>query len=107
MSVNVGISFLQLQCLLIQVSALTPQQRGELLEKTDVFAAIHLDAAQDGQTAAPAAEDNVEFHFTAFVPAPDPLNKGSMRLIELDGVRGGPIDSGQCENFLEVSFFNI
>lgn len=81
-----------------------PQQRGELLEKSDIFASIHLDAANQGQTAAPAAEANVDLHFTCFVPAPDPKEKGKMRLVELDGNRGGPIDCGPCSDFLTVSF---
>jgi len=79
---------------------LTPQQRGELLEKSDIFTAIHLDAANQGQTAAPAADANVDLHFTCFVPAPDPSEKGAQRLIELDGNRGGPIDCGPCKDFL-------
>ena len=82
---------------------LNPQERGELLEKSDIFAAIHLDAANHGQTAAPAAEANVDLHFACFVPAPDPSQKGAQRLIELDGNRGGPVDCGPCTDFLSVS----
>lgn len=84
--------------------ALSPDERGQLLEKSDIFAAIHLEAAQQGQTVAPAAEANVDLHFTSFVPAPDPNEKGKSRLIELDGVRGGPIDCGPCNDFLSVYY---
>jgi len=80
--------------------SLNPQERGELLEKSDIFAAIHLGAANHGQTAAPAADAEVDFHFTCFVPAPDPSQEGAQRLIELDGVRGGPIDCGPCTDLL-------
>jgi ubiquitin carboxyl-terminal hydrolase L3 len=84
--------------------AITPQERGKLLEKSDIFAAIHLDAANQGQTAAPPAEADVNLHFTCFVPSRDPAQEGALRLIELDGNRGGPIDCGSCTDFLTVSF---
>jgi ubiquitin carboxyl-terminal hydrolase L3 len=86
---------------------LSPQQRGELLEKSDIFAAIHLDAARQGQTAAPAAEAEVDLHFTCFVPALDPSQKEESRLVELDGRRGGPIDCGPCSDFLTVSLVEM
>jgi ubiquitin carboxyl-terminal hydrolase L3 len=83
-----------------------PGKRGELLEKTDIFASIHLDAASHGQTAAPGEDEDVDLHFTAFVSALDPdCGEGGekMRLLELDGTRGGPIDRGECKNLLSVS----
>jgi len=86
-----------------QCQGLNPQQRGELLEKSDIFATIHLDAAQRGQTTAPAADADVNLHFTCFVPAPDPKQPGGLRLIELDGNRGGPIDCGPCSELLKDS----
>jgi len=83
-----------------QCQGITPQERGKLLEESDIFAAIHLDAANQGQTAAPPAEADVNLHFTSFVPARDPAQEGALRLIELDGNRGGPIDCGPCTDFL-------
>ena len=89
-----------------------------------MFSNIHADSAVSGQTVAPtdpAVEP--EGHFTCFVQAPEAefrqraseaaisatdedVSKmdGStgMRLVELNGSRGGPIDRGECENLLHV-----
>ena len=94
----------------------TPEERAELLETTPLFASIHAETANTGQTA-PTAETN--FHFTCFVQAPEQDFRkvarqeavsesamaeptSGMRLIELDGRRRGPIDRGECTDLLIV-----
>lgn len=86
----------------------TPDERSKLLEETELFADIHADAANAGQTAAPRAEARTDLHFTCFVQAPSPpsreegveVTEGGMRLLELDGRRNGPVDRGVCTDFL-------
>lgn len=86
---------------------LSPTERAELLEKTPLFADIHANAANTGQSAIPPNLDT-DFHFTCFVQAPSieagkEKGEGGHRLIELDGRRAGPIDRGQSEDLLKVS----
>jgi len=101
----------------------TPEQRAKLLETTPLFANIHSQTAASGQTAVPTNLDT-DLHFTCFVAAPEAefrerakkagdLETGNeqdaeeeeessgMRLIELDGRREGPIDRGECKDFLK------
>ncbi|KAI0331473.1 cysteine proteinase [Cubamyces sp. BRFM 1775] len=86
----------------------TPEERAKILETTPLFADIHADAASGGQTAVPTDLDT-DLHFTCFVQAPappardngTPVTQEGMRLIELDGRRVGPIDRGQCNDFLQ------
>jgi len=97
----------------------SPEQRADLLRTTPHFASIHAATSQMGQSA-PVAETNL--HFTCFIEAPEQdFRKAArqeempatamleqttgMRLIELDGRRAGPIDHGECEDLLSVSFF--
>ncbi|KAJ7918971.1 hypothetical protein B0H13DRAFT_2231061 [Mycena leptocephala] len=64
---------------------------------------IHAAAATSGQSAVPTNLDT-DLHFTCFVAAPSsrgPSSEGSsMRIVELDGRRNGPIDRGECTNLL-------
>lgn len=55
--------------------------------------------AAQGQTATPDAEDEVNHHFVAFVRSDDG------RLLELDGLKPGPVDHGACsvEDFFECA----
>jgi len=96
----------------------SPTERGDLLKTT--FANIHADSAVSGQTVAPTDPAvDPEGHFTCFVQAPeagfrqraseaavsvtDGMDSSTgMRLVELNGSRGGPIDRGECENLLHV-----
>ncbi|KAJ3539617.1 hypothetical protein NMY22_g4653 [Coprinellus aureogranulatus] len=96
----------------------TPEERAELLESRPLFANIHAETAQDGQT---APNINTDLHFVCFVAAPDAdlrkVAKGEtspveaagrtdgagdtgMRLVELDGRRAGPVDHGVCTDLL-------
>lgn len=119
---HIRIPFLQLTGLIY--IGKTPEERAHLLETTPLFANIHLETAGSGQTAVPSNLDT-DLHFTCFVEAPeaefrdrakhatDPAKKdedpenaegSGTRLIELDGTRGGPIDRGECKNFMLVVF---
>ncbi|TRM65184.1 hypothetical protein BD626DRAFT_487947 [Schizophyllum amplum] len=92
---------------------LTPAQRAELLENTSLFADIHAEAAQSGQSAVPTDLDT-NLHFTCFVKAPavrvdDATQTGNAgeaegvapsgyRVLELDGRREGIVDRGECKD---------
>jgi len=84
----------------------TPFERAELLEKTDLFASAHAEAAAGGQSATPSADEECDLHFSCFVKAPTAEERntqtpvGEYRLIELDGRRAGPIDRGECTDLL-------
>ena len=87
---------------------MAPLQRAELLEKTDLFASAHAEAAAGGQSAAPSADEECDLHFTCFVTAPTAAERdtqtptGERRLIELDGRRARPIDRGESTDLLKV-----
>lgn len=68
---------------------LNPIQRAELLTHSKELEAAHTSAASGGQTAAPAADDRVDLHFTCFV-----RDASSKELVELDGNRKGPVYRG-------------
>jgi len=82
----------------------TPEERAKLLETTPLFADIHAQAASSGQSAVPTDLDT-NLHFTCFVTAPSSRGAdredSSMRLIELDGRRAGPIDRGVSTDLLK------
>lgn len=99
----------------------TPEERAEHLETTPLFASIHAETANLGQSA-PIAE--TDFHFTCFVRAPEQDFRkvarrehvsesamaeptSGMRLIELDGRRRGPVDRGECNDLLIVGPFRF
>jgi len=79
--------------------AMTPEQRAKLLEETDLFATAHEAAAAGGQSAMPANLDT-DYHFIAFVQAPDAQDPEKHRIVELDGRRSGPVDLGESEELL-------
>ncbi|KAF8573601.1 peptidase C12, ubiquitin carboxyl-terminal hydrolase 1 [Ramaria rubella] len=76
----------------------TPEQRAELLEKTELFASIHASAANTGQSEVPTNPDT-DLHFCAFVLAPSPVDK-QLHLLELDGRRVGPVDRGPSTDLM-------
>ncbi|KAI0437310.1 putative ubiquitin carboxyl-terminal hydrolase [Xylaria telfairii] len=78
-----------LSTLLSQSIPLPPTERSALLEKTPALASAHHEAASQGQTAAPDAQDSVDLHYVCFVKT----DNGT--LWELDGRRKGPIARGQ------------
>ncbi|KAH9475517.1 Ubiquitin carboxyl-terminal hydrolase 3 [Psilocybe cubensis] len=105
-----------LQKYIIQCENKTPLERAELLATTPLFADIHAESADSGQS---AQTIDTDLHFTCFVEAPDADIRGAaqgagisegaktdtktsgMRLIELDGRRAGPVDHGECTDLLK------
>lgn len=86
----------------IDFIGMTPEQRAKLLEETDLFATAHRAAAAGGQSTMPQ-NLNTDYHFVAFVRAPDALDTKKHRIIELDGRRSGPVDLGESNDLLAVS----
>ncbi|KAI1367621.1 putative ubiquitin carboxyl-terminal hydrolase [Xylaria arbuscula] len=76
--------------LLSQSIPLAPAERSALLEKTPALATAHQEAASQGQTVAPDAQDDVDLHYVCFVKTEE-----DGTLWELDGRRKGPIARGQ------------
>jgi ubiquitin carboxyl-terminal hydrolase L3 len=68
---------------------LAPTERADLLYNSEALEHAHQDAASQGQSSAPNAEDNVDLHYVCFVKDPK-----TNHLWELDGRRTGPLDRG-------------
>ncbi|PPR05554.1 hypothetical protein CVT24_003293 [Panaeolus cyanescens] len=101
---------------LIQTQDKTPDERADILATTPLFAKVHSELSQQGQSAVVADSD---LHFTCFVAAPErdlrkvadgedigpearnDTQSSGMRLVELDGRRLGPIDHGECRDLLK------
>ncbi|KAK6210431.1 hypothetical protein LQW54_006177 [Pestalotiopsis sp. IQ-011] len=75
---------------------LAPAERSKLLEQTSSLASAHQEAASQGDTAAPDAQDDVDLHYVCFVKT----NDGT--LWELDGRRKGPIARGKLDDDEDV-----
>ncbi|KAI0840702.1 ubiquitin carboxyl-terminal hydrolase [Hypoxylon sp. FL0890] len=75
---------------------LPPQERSALLERTPELAAAHQEAASQGATAAPNAQDDIDLHYVCFVKTEDGT------LWELDGRRKGPIARGKLDDDEDV-----
>ncbi|KAF9035229.1 hypothetical protein BJ165DRAFT_1510924 [Panaeolus papilionaceus] len=105
-----------IQKFIIEAQDKTPDQRADLLATTPLFAKVHAESAQEGQS---AIITDTMLHFTCFVAAPDhdlrkladghdigdeartDTSSTGMRLIELDGRREGPVDHGECRDLLK------
>ncbi|XP_067122785.1 ubiquitin carboxyl-terminal hydrolase isozyme L3-like [Centruroides vittatus] len=74
-----------------QTRDLPPEERGQELEKFDDIVALHEASAQEGQTEAPDAEEDVNLHFVTFVCIDG-------NLYELDGRKSVPINHGSCSD---------
>eukprot|EP00277_Geminigera_cryophila_P011365 CAMPEP_0179450592 /NCGR_PEP_ID=MMETSP0799-20121207/34587_1 /TAXON_ID=46947 /ORGANISM="Geminigera cryophila, Strain CCMP2564" /LENGTH=233 /DNA_ID=CAMNT_0021244887 /DNA_START=182 /DNA_END=883 /DNA_ORIENTATION=+ len=68
-----------------ETKGLHPQDRGLALEKHEGIRAVHCAQAQEGQTQ--SHTEAVDHHFVCFV------HSGG-RLLELDGLKGAPVDRG-------------
>ncbi|KAI1320131.1 putative ubiquitin carboxyl-terminal hydrolase [Xylariaceae sp. FL0255] len=79
-----------LKTLIEKATPLPPAERAALLEKTPALAAAHHEAASQGQTVAPDAQDDVDLHYVCFVKTEE-----DGTLWELDGRRKGPINRGK------------
>ncbi|KAL2189643.1 cysteine proteinase [Thermothelomyces heterothallicus CBS 203.75] len=75
---------------------LGPDERARLLERDPALAAAHQSAAEQGDTAAPAATDDVDLHYVCFVKGRDGA------LWELDGRRKGPLRRGDLDSSEDV-----
>lgn len=79
-------------------------ERAQVLEETPALATAHKDAASEGDTPAPAAEDDIDLHYVCFAKG----NDGA--LWELDGRRRGPIrrgDLNENEDVLSEKALNL
>ncbi|KAL2142764.1 hypothetical protein VTI28DRAFT_781 [Corynascus sepedonium] len=70
---------------------LPPAERAKLLERDGALAAAHRGVAEQGDTTAPAATDDVDLHYVCFVKGRD----GG--LWEMDGRRKGPLRRGDLD----------
>lgn len=77
--------------LLKKATPLDPAARTQLLETSPDLARAHHTAASQGDTAAPAATDDVDLHYVCFVKGDDGT------LWELDGRRKGPLARGHLD----------
>ena len=75
----------------------SPEERATELEGNAKICEVHDNIAREGQTAAPSLEDNVDYHFIAFV------EKDGI-LWDLDGRKTAPVNCGSSskETFLQV-----
>lgn len=76
-----------LQSFLDATKGMSPEERGTELEKTKTISEAHEQSAQEGQTQAPPADEDVSLHFVAFVHVDG-------NLYELDGRKSFPINHG-------------
>ena len=74
--------------LIKQAIPLPPAERAALLEQTPELAQAHRAAAEQGDTAAPDAQDDIDLHYVCFAKGNDDV------LWELDGRRKGPLNRG-------------
>ncbi|KAF1942998.1 cysteine proteinase [Clathrospora elynae] len=75
--------------LLSDAIPLKPVERADLLYESQALETAHQDAASGGDSAAPAANDDVDLHYVCFVKS------DKNHLWELDGRRKGPLDRGE------------
>jgi len=68
---------------------LKPIERADLLYESQALESAHRDAASGGDTAAPAADSDVDLHYVCFIKSEN------NHLWELDGRRKGPLDRGE------------
>ncbi|KAL4400073.1 ubiquitinyl hydrolase 1 [Malassezia pachydermatis] len=71
--------------LLTRARHVAPEERSRLLEASQELSTAHAAVAEQGQTEAPDAQDDVNLHFVALVRSP------TGQLVELDGRRRGPL----------------
>ena len=77
-----------------EAAPLGPAARAELLYNSKALEDAHAEAAGKGDTRAPAAEEECEFHYITFVKVDGDVDEGG-RLWELEGAwKAGPLDRG-------------
>jgi len=72
---------------------LDPEERADLLYNSSDLENAHQSSAQEGQSQAPGAADDIDLHYVCFVKDPK-----TNHLWELDGRRRGPLDRGVLES---------
>ncbi|KAF4627214.1 hypothetical protein G7Y89_g10942 [Cudoniella acicularis] len=78
-----------LEKLIKDATPLAPLERADLLYNSQALESAHQSAASQGQSNAPAAEDDIDLHYVCFIK--DAKNQ----LWEMDGRRKGPLHRGQ------------
>ncbi|KAL3426869.1 ubiquitin carboxyl-terminal hydrolase, family 1 [Phlyctema vagabunda] len=78
-----------LDTLIKQAIPLKPNDRADLLYNSQALESAHQSAAQEGQSGAPDADDNIDLHYVCFVK-----DEKTNILWELDGRRKGPLNRG-------------
>jgi ubiquitin carboxyl-terminal hydrolase L3 len=81
----------ELARLIREAVPLGPLERARLLEKDEALARAHKGVAEQGDTTAPDARDDVDLHYVCFVKGAD----GG--LWEMDGRRKGPLRRGDLD----------
>jgi len=76
--------------LVADATPLGPTARAELIYNSQALEHAHSNAAQQGQSVAPGATDEIDLHYVCFVK-----NETTNHLWELDGGRKGPLDRGE------------
>lgn len=71
-----------------------PQQIVNLVEQLESKIGLDENYGVQGQTEAPAKEDDINLHFITFIKGKDG------HLYELDGRKNGPIDLGECDQLI-------
>jgi ubiquitin carboxyl-terminal hydrolase L3 len=82
--------------LLEKTIPLKPMERAQVIHDSDILEKAHADAAQAGDSTAPALGEDPGHAFIAFVKGKDG------NLYELDGARKGPINRGHLEDGEDV-----
>ncbi|KAL2267595.1 hypothetical protein VTJ83DRAFT_4872 [Remersonia thermophila] len=85
-----------LERLIREAEPLDPEGRARLLERDEALARAHRSAAEQGDTAAPDAKDDVDLHYVCFVKGKDGA------LWEMDGRRKGPLRRGELDKDEDV-----
>lgn len=75
--------------LIQDATPLAPDQRAEVLYNSQALENAHGEAAQQGQSSAPGATDDIDLHYVCFIK-----DEKTNHLWELDGRRKGPLDRG-------------
>lgn len=78
-----------LDALLKEAIPLKPADRADLVESSEALESAHYSAANQGSSAVPDAQAEVDLHYICFVKS-----QKNNHLYELDGIRKGPLDRG-------------
>ncbi|KAI8918572.1 hypothetical protein DFJ77DRAFT_530680 [Powellomyces hirtus] len=82
-----------LKSILDQTANISPEERAEALETSKALAQVHEESSQEGQTAAPPRDSDVDLHFVCFV-------QKEGHVYEMDGRKPFPINHGRSSDLL-------